>query len=214
MLYRYTLRNVANSHGNAPMPAKIDRRIVRTRQLLRSALLSLIRERGFDVLTVQDIADRATLNRATFYLHYADKLDLLTQVIRDTMDEVSSLRPPLNPLHPEQLDPERLRQFFISLFTHVVNNSEFYRVMFGAGGISGVSHEIYETTFRIGIRWLYRAGVKSWHIPPDVIVSTLSGAYLGMVRWAVNQPTPPSPELMATRFIQLILPGILAAIAA
>jgi AcrR family transcriptional regulator len=45
---------------------KLDPRVVRTRQLLRDALVSLIAEKGFDALTVQDIADRATLNRATF----------------------------------------------------------------------------------------------------------------------------------------------------
>lgn len=194
------------------MPSKVDRRIVRTRQLLRGALLTLIRERGFDALTVQDIADRATLNRATFYLHYADKYDLLTQIVRETLDEVAALRPPLNPQNPDQADPERLQQFFIGLFTHVMANAEFYRVMISPGGVAGVTSEIHDSMFRVGMRWLNRAGVKSWRIPPDVIISALSGAYIGMVRWAVNQPTLPSPELMAMRFMNLVVPGIETAI--
>src|SRR5512139_3713844 len=67
---------------------KIDPRVIRTRQLLRDALVSLIAEKGFDAITVQDIADRATLNRATFYLHYQDKHDLLINSLHDAIDEL------------------------------------------------------------------------------------------------------------------------------
>lgn len=192
------------------MPTKIDRRVIRTRQLLRAALLSLIRERGFDKLTEQEIAERATLNRATFFLHYTDKYDLLRQVISATLDELTALRPPASPVNSDTTDPERLRQFFVALFNHVVNNAEFYRVTVGAGGIAVAANEIYETTFRVGIRWLNRVGIRAWRVPPDVMVSMLCGAYMGMVRWAVSQPTMPAPEVMANRFMELVLPGILA----
>lgn len=194
------------------MSTKIDRRIVRTRQLLRGALLGLIRERGFDLLTVQDITERAGLNRATFYLHYADKHDLLTQLIRETLDEMTALRPPLNPSRPDEVDSERLRLFFVGLFDHVIVNAEFYRVMFSAGSIAGVSNEIHESVFRVGLRWLTRSGVKNWRIPPDVMMSSLSGAFLGMVRWTVNQPSAPSADIVATRFMDLVLPGIMGAV--
>ncbi|HZY42942.1 MAG TPA: helix-turn-helix domain-containing protein, partial [Anaerolineae bacterium] len=69
-------------------PKKLDPRVIRTRQMLRDALVSLIAEKGFDAITVQDIADRATLNRATFYLHYQDKHELLINSLRDAIDEL------------------------------------------------------------------------------------------------------------------------------
>src|SRR5258705_13839638 len=58
-----------------------DRRIQRTQQLLRGALLSLIQERGFESLSVQDIIDRANVGRATFYAHFDNKEDLLASGI-------------------------------------------------------------------------------------------------------------------------------------
>ncbi len=58
-----------------------DPRIRRTRQLLQSALLQLLGSKAFDDISVQDITDAATVNRATFYDHYIDKFALLEALI-------------------------------------------------------------------------------------------------------------------------------------
>ena len=54
-----------------------DPRILRSRQMLMEALLRLLNRKEFDDISIQEIADEATLNRATFYLHYPDKNALL-----------------------------------------------------------------------------------------------------------------------------------------
>src|ERR1700687_3588662 len=61
---------------------KLDPRIRRTRQLLQDALRRLLVEKEFDKISVQDITEAATLNRATFYAHYPDKFALLGELIR------------------------------------------------------------------------------------------------------------------------------------
>ena len=62
----------------ADSPCKAtDPRVLRTRQLLQQALEKLLETRAFEELSVQDITDAATLNRATFYAHYPDKEALL-----------------------------------------------------------------------------------------------------------------------------------------
>jgi AcrR family transcriptional regulator len=61
---------------------RLDPRIRRTRQLLQDALRRLLEQKGFDDITVQDITEAGTLNRATFYAHYADKFALLEELIR------------------------------------------------------------------------------------------------------------------------------------
>ena len=63
----------------------LDPRVRRTRQLLQSALSGLLSERPLDAITVRDITGRAEVNRATFYLHFIDKYDLLWQTIRETL---------------------------------------------------------------------------------------------------------------------------------
>jgi AcrR family transcriptional regulator len=53
----------------------------RTRQLLQGALRELMKAKAFDEISVQDIADAATVNRATFYDHYTDKFALLDALV-------------------------------------------------------------------------------------------------------------------------------------
>ena len=61
--------------GNAA--ENTDPRVLRSRQMLMEALLRLLSRKEFDDISIQEIADEATLNRATFYLHYPDKNALL-----------------------------------------------------------------------------------------------------------------------------------------
>jgi AcrR family transcriptional regulator len=59
------------------IPEVTDPRILRSRRMLMDALTSLLAKKDFEDISVQEIADEATLNRATFYLHYPDKGTLL-----------------------------------------------------------------------------------------------------------------------------------------
>ena len=58
------------------MPARRDRRVQRTWQLIRAAFRSLLEEKGHETLTVQEIIDRANVGRATFYAHFDNKDEL------------------------------------------------------------------------------------------------------------------------------------------
>jgi AcrR family transcriptional regulator len=69
-----------------------DPRILRTRKLLQQALVNLMKEKQFDSLSVQDIAEAATINRATFYDHYPDKFALLECTVGTRFNELLSER--------------------------------------------------------------------------------------------------------------------------
>ena len=64
-----------------------DRRTRYTKQVIREAFFELLREKGFDKMSVADICRRADINRGTFYLHYVDKYDLLDALIDEALDE-------------------------------------------------------------------------------------------------------------------------------
>jgi AcrR family transcriptional regulator len=70
----------------------MDPRVRRTRQLLHDALTKLLETKEFDKISVQDIADAATLNRATFYAHYPDKFALLECTVGSRFHELLAKR--------------------------------------------------------------------------------------------------------------------------
>jgi AcrR family transcriptional regulator len=73
-------------------PAVLDPRIKRTRQLLHRAFTELLSEKTFEEITVNDIAERSTVNRATFYDHFPDKFALLEDIIADSFQAMLEAR--------------------------------------------------------------------------------------------------------------------------
>jgi AcrR family transcriptional regulator len=72
--------------------AAVDPRIRRTRELLQQALENLLKTRRLDTISVQEIADEARVNRATFYDHYTDKFALLECVVARRFNELLAQR--------------------------------------------------------------------------------------------------------------------------
>ena len=69
-----------------------DPRVTRTRKLILGAFVDLLTEKPFQAVTVQDIAERATVNRATFYAHFDDKYALLDYLVRERFREAMAAR--------------------------------------------------------------------------------------------------------------------------
>ena len=74
------------------IPSKVDPRIRRTRQMLFQAFQGLLTEKAFDLISVQDITERSTLNRATFYDHFTDKFALLEAMIGERFSTLIEAR--------------------------------------------------------------------------------------------------------------------------
>jgi AcrR family transcriptional regulator len=81
---------------------RVDPRVTRTRKLLLDAFLSLMAEKSFDEITVQDIAARATVNRATFYAHFVDKYALVDELIREGFTQLLQRRLATHALSTEE----------------------------------------------------------------------------------------------------------------
>jgi AcrR family transcriptional regulator len=76
------------STNTAELGRSLDPRVRRTRQLITAAFKDLLKERDFQAITVQDVAERATINRATFYAHFVDKYALMDYCIREAFQQV------------------------------------------------------------------------------------------------------------------------------
>src|SRR5262245_64094341 len=70
-----------------PPKRRVDRRVQRTRQVLQQAFIDSVRDKGFAATSVQEITERANVNRGTFYLHFEDKYTLTDTVIREVFHQ-------------------------------------------------------------------------------------------------------------------------------
>jgi AcrR family transcriptional regulator len=185
-------------------PKKLDPRVVRTRYLLREALMTLIPEMGYDTITVQDITDRATLNRATFYLHYRDKQDLLTQIIESVLGELADL------LTRSQTISENIHQTFVRIFEHVASHAPFYRVILEESSVAPYLLQMQTHIQAIGMQALLTGNrdAKDMITPPDLFIAFIGWAYLGVVRWWVLNGMPCSADYLAAQFVRLAVGGI------
>lgn len=191
-------------------PQKIDPRVIRTRNLLRDALIALIREKGFEAVKTQDITERATLNRATFYLHYRDKYDLLVKSMYDilgTLEDDISINIP--EAVPHQLSADDIFKPLISVFEHFARYADFYRVMLCEAGVPSIIAEMQRYIEEIALRWMSRLQPDPSRraVEPDMIVKFISTAYIGVVKWWLENARPHSAEHMAKQFMNLITFG-------
>jgi len=177
---------------------RLDPRVIRTRKLLREALIELIPEKGYDEITIKEITDRATLNRATFYLHYRDKEDLLDRGFEEIWDELTRENP-----FPEapggKLSLDATRKTILTDFEHLARHAEFYRVMIGRHGVAHFIYRMQEYVYKATEKRLQALGSsrRQADLPLEVVLQFVASAYVGLMHWWLDNDMPSSPSEMA-----------------
>ncbi|MEQ6353621.1 TetR/AcrR family transcriptional regulator [Lysinibacillus sp. M3] len=191
---------------------KMDPRVMRTRQLLRDALVELIEERGFEKITVQDITERATLNRATFYLHYSDKLDLLYQSTKEILNDLVSS---LNDTFDDKLefdfskDADEPHDTFLHLFEQISLNSKLYKVFLTEKDIPYFSSGLKEIIIDFisnGINFT-QPDDKRLTVPREMAVRYFAAAFLEVIVWWLENDMHYSSKYMATQLMRITMMG-------
>ncbi len=113
----------------------MDRRKVRTRALLRKALIEVMEEKGPERITVRDLTDKADINRGTFYLHYTDLPAMLQQVKTEMWDGLKQRMEKLNPYdylsYATRNEPDPM---MVKVFEYYAEHADFFRVILGPKG--------------------------------------------------------------------------------
>ncbi len=181
-----------------------DRRVRRTRRLLREALLVLILERGYDAVTVQDILDRADVGRATFYAHFRDKDDLL---ISGLAEGLAGLR--------EQLAGHELREASAKVFEHAASQRRLWRALVGrrAGSLLlRYGHEVLVAAMREHLHEAAASHGREPSVPTEVVSEYVVSALVALLAWWVDGPSEYTAQQMSEMFLHLTEPVVHAAL--
>ena len=193
------------------MPKRKDRRVRRTQQLLEAALLSLIKEKDFDSVSVQEIIDRANVGRATFYAHYDNKEDLLASGFQGLQESLKERqREALS--HTRTVD-ERLFAFSYHLLAHANEQRDIFPAIVSQRGGAVIQHllrQILVNVIREDVK-IMAAPTGAAKVPSEITVQFLAGGLFGLLMWWMGSNMRLSVEDVNGIFRRLAIPAVKAA---
>lgn len=179
-----------------------ERRKQRTRNLIKSTALALLIEKGYEPLTIQDITDRLDLVRATFYVHFRDKDEVVWEVLRDHFDELNAQIRQLPRLEPH----ERHQQKILLIFEYAAQHRALLTVMLSERG-----HIRLSQRFAGYVAEIVHSDIIDGNTPSvdgvrvDFAAQFLAGALLQVLTWWLGSGSHEdlTPDQLAAMFSQL-----------
>lgn len=167
---------------------KTDPRALRSKRELKRAVVSLLSENpGTTSLTVQKIADKAELNRATFYLHYVDINDLLQHLVLEIFDDLSQKLSPFLEIESMK-DEEKLLGFLDYFHQH----RKLFAVLFDGPQFKIKLHELLKDFVQ------NRRGIRGAANQENLVsIDLLAASLLGIIMWWIKEGTFYSSEYIA-----------------
>ncbi|ODG90497.1 MULTISPECIES: TetR/AcrR family transcriptional regulator [Bacillaceae] len=184
---------------------KVDPRIIRTRQLIKDAFIELLQEMDLNKITVNRIADRATVNRVTFYLHYRDIQDMMENMALEMGERLGLIMRGSTTLKSiDETDSVRL----LNLLEHIAENAKFYKVVLASTKTPIFTEQLLKIITETITK---RREIDSLHIKTDIqkdiIIWYGSSALIGtIVSWLRND-MPYTPQYLAKQLSLLFRIG-------
>jgi AcrR family transcriptional regulator len=190
---------------------KPDRRIRRTQRSLHDALISLVLEKNYDSITVQEILDRADVGRATFYSHFKGKDELLisgAHELRDTLNFAVQGERSSSDSH------EVVIGFSRAMFEHANEYREVYHALQHTPGWLVVRQHLEEILDEI-IRRECKAEIQKLRktnsdVPVDLFILYLRAAFFSVLSWWLDRRSRLTPAQINNVFRSLVLPTVRA----
>lgn len=168
-----------------------DRRVLKTRRALRDALVALLHEQPWEDISVQDVCARADVGRSTFYLHFADKEELLVGGFEDLG---SAIRAQVGPARParDSLPSAGL------LIEHALENRRLFHALVGRR-----TGQVVVRRFRELVRVLLDEDLAALGAPAhtrDLAARFLAGGLVEVLTTALDGPAVPDGRALDQRF--------------
>jgi AcrR family transcriptional regulator len=174
---------------------KTDLRIIKTHKALTDAFWQMLSERRFEAITVNELCDRATVRRATFYKHFADKYDFFAFVIRAKQAQFDAqIRP--------HSDPARPQSFYMGIIQYTLDfldsNKKLVQTVLESNMLPTVVDILSKQITSDIAQKLKDDANRGVRLPasPQVMAQVFTGALLYTTAWWVTQKSVSKTELM------------------
>lgn len=173
-----------------------DRRVRRTRRLLKESLLELMKQRNFSEISARDVTDNADMNRSTFYLHYTDTVQLLQNVERDMLEEAQRL---IDTHIRESVTDRTVRHLFEPVLDFVVEHREICTILLENNDVSQFTEHLQQLIQRNGAEV-----IRAWFRPKDdqqvsYLLGFITYGLIGLIQeWFQGNMELPKEKLLTT----------------
>ncbi|MDD9269499.1 TetR/AcrR family transcriptional regulator [Paenibacillus sp. GCM10023248] len=164
--------------------SKVDRRIGKTQEAIKNAVIDLMSEKNFDEITIRDISDRANVSRGTIYLHYLDKYDLLDKLVESHINELREIC-----IMGADLDYFSGSPLWTEYFER---NYSFFSFMLASKGAPFFRTRFLDFLIEQFKQEVDVAEGKNQGLKDELIVRFVASAFVGVVEWwfTNNKPIP------------------------
>jgi AcrR family transcriptional regulator len=201
---RSKLREHAGERKHVVMQhRKPDVRVRRTHERLGSALVALIQEKSIDDVTVQEVLDRASVGRSTFYLHFRDKNDLLLSQLEKFLEMMSTALS-LRKEKSHRVVPVE------EMFAHIGGQNKIYRALADSGRLNDF-FDLAQGYFARGIEQRLVESGRLAKLPQRELgarAHALAGSLLSLLRWWLDRGAKESPHAMDELFHRIVWSGL------
>ncbi len=189
---------------------KLDRRVRRTRKRLQEALIALILEKGYPKVTISDLLERADVGRSTFYLHYADKDELLASCFDNLHEKLEEHAQSV--FTRDSSNPDAMSSFLafpLMLLKYIETEHRLFKALIGLKS-GGVRTEFVKTLFLSYFRPILAAVNRSnlHDYEFEAVLQFTVNSLMALVVWWIDADMPCSAEECASLVIRLIGPGL------
>lgn len=194
------------------MNKKTDLRVLRTQQSIRKAFYELLQEKGYEAITIQDLADRAMINRNTFYLHHQSKPDLLNTCMDELLGEVKKAIV-LCPINARPYRISMLETVMQAVLEHVSRNASFYRVMLNEENRIYPFRTKLETILKDKLNEGWNPAEEPSHpeVSRELLLEYLVSSFMGVVIWWVKSDLSLPASDVSAQFSRIAAYGYLKA---
>ncbi len=175
---------------------KLDPRVKRTRQMIEEAFMALISDKGFQAVTVQDITERAGINRATFYAHFKDKYGLLDFSIQQGFLQEIDKRM----LHACHLSLENLEALIVAVCEYIKGVNSHCKPPQNQFE-SLVESQVMAVLHHLLLNWLEKVKID---VDPETAATAASWAIYGLALQWSHSPHPKPVEKFAREVLPLV----------
>ena len=182
----------------------VDRRVRKTRRQLRECLITLLKEKKVQDITVRELTDMADLNRGTFYLHYKDVFDLLEKTEAELQEDFNQLVCKHDAVDLKQ----RPSVIFNEIYSLVYDNADLIEILLGENGdlnfVNRLKLLIREKCLKAWME-VFRSGNAAAF---DAFFSFIVSGCIGLVQYWLQTGLKETPEQMAKLTEHIITKGI------